>query len=97
MILADSEAYVALAQSEVAEAEEDTQSVLEAEADISGSLEDPDSVGAAEETSQSLTEADSVGAAESDPHTEVTFLLSLALGTGSKGTCPVGVGGTHTV
>ena len=96
MILADSEEYVALAQSEIAEAE-DTQSVLEAEADISGSLEEADSVGAAEETSQSLTEADSVGAAESDSHTEVTFPLSLALGTGSKGTCPVGVGGTHTV
>lgn len=96
MILADSEEYVALAQSEVAEAE-DTQSMLEAEANTSGSLEEADSVGAAEETSQSLTEADSVGAAVSDSHTEVTFPLSLAPGTGSKGTCPVGVGGTHTV
>jgi len=97
VILANSDECVALAQSEVAEAEEDTQSVLEAEADISGSLEDPDSVGAAEETSQSLTEADSVGAAEADSHIEVTFPPSLALGIGSNGTCPVGVGGTHTV
>ena len=96
MILANSDECVALAQSEVAEAE-DTQSMLEAEADTSGSLEEADSVGAAEETSQSLTEADSVGAAEADSHIEVTFPPSLALGIGSNGTCPVGVGGTHTV